>query len=185
MQAKTTLLAALALLDAAVDTDWTADGLPRLDRVAELLGDGAKVTREELAAAAPGFARGKDLPEAGPAPEEPPAPSAERTPEAVSAELGAALQASRDAAQRVVDLQNELGRMQSPDAGTPVENPIPGYLQAQRAVLAQRAEVRAALKDQAVNLGELQRSLRAPIDAAFARRTARGTQRPAFGLRRP
>lgn len=50
-----TIAEALSLLDPAVDTDWTGQGLPSVDAVAALLG--VKVTRKEIEEAAPGFKR--------------------------------------------------------------------------------------------------------------------------------
>ena len=47
---------ALELLDPANDEHWTADGLPRVDVVAELLGD-SNVKRSDITDAAPNFTR--------------------------------------------------------------------------------------------------------------------------------
>lgn len=50
------ILAALRQLDPSNDNHWTAEGSPRLDTV-KLLAGGAAVSRDQLAAAAPGYSR--------------------------------------------------------------------------------------------------------------------------------
>ena len=53
---KEVILAALAKLDPAVDSHWTADGLVNLNSFKFIAG-GVSVTREQLEEAAPGFTR--------------------------------------------------------------------------------------------------------------------------------
>lgn len=55
---------------------------------------------------------------------------------------------------------------------------IQGYLARQRQVLVERGERLALLKESGINLKELSRNLRSPLDSAMTRRTERGTQRP-------
>lgn len=59
-----------------------------------------------------------------------------------------------------------------------VGDAIQGYLARQRQNLEERAERMRAIKESGVNLGELTRNLKAPIDSAMSRKTSRGTQRP-------
>lgn len=55
---------------------------------------------------------------------------------------------------------------------------IQGYLASQRKALEQRAARQQLIKESGLNLRELATNLKAPIDAAMARKTSRGTQRP-------
>lgn len=55
---------------------------------------------------------------------------------------------------------------------------IQGYLAQQRNILSHRATRMKALKESGINLADLTRGLRAPIDTAMRRNTARGTKRP-------
>ncbi len=88
---------ALKQLDPKVDTDWTADGLPRLERVRALTGD-ATLKRDDITRADPEFSRqkanqsgdgaqasnsGEAVP--APAPTSPPASSPTPSPESPSA----------------------------------------------------------------------------------------------------
>lgn len=59
-----------------------------------------------------------------------------------------------------------------------VGDAIQGYLAQQRRNLEERAQRMRAIKESGVNLGELTRNLKSPIDSAMSRKTARGTQRP-------
>lgn len=59
-----------------------------------------------------------------------------------------------------------------------VGDAIQGYLARQRKNLEERAERMRAISQSGVNLGELARKLKAPIDSAMSRKTSRGTQRP-------
>ena len=64
------------------------------------------------------------------------------------------------------------------DSHTSNQQAISSYLESQKAALNDRARRKALIKDSGVDLKELTRNLKAPIDAAMARRTGRGTQRP-------
>jgi len=79
---KEVILAALAKLDPAVDSHWTADGLVNLNSFKFIAG-GVSVTREQLEEAAPGFTRTN--PVVGEA-EAPPSSSTAGTAEGASAE---------------------------------------------------------------------------------------------------
>lgn len=72
------------------------------------------------------------------------------------------------AAQAIEDQMREaLEAMRPPESPGDV---IQGYLAAQRKVLEHRAEVKLALKDSGLNLQQLAKTLRAPIDAVRARK---------------
>lgn len=63
----------------------------------------------------------------------------------------------------------------------PVEttgNAIQGYLRRQRRLLEERGERMKLIKESGVNLKDLTRGLKAPIDSAMSRKNSRGTQRP-------
>lgn len=55
---------------------------------------------------------------------------------------------------------------------------IQGYLESQKRILEERAAKKELLKESGINLKELSQGLRAPIDAAMARKDGRGAQRP-------
>ena len=178
------ILEALKQLDANNDDHWTTDGHPRLDAVKELMG-GTAVSREEVTKAAPAFSRSNlELPNtepqradgttqpAGTAPEE-------AADEELTVELGKAIEAARKAQERVNDLQNRIGRKaQKAAEPSSKENPIRQYLERQQAALAERKSVLDALNESGLKLGEIQKTLKAPIDAAMARDKNRG--RPTF-----
>lgn len=60
-------------------------------------------------------------------------------------------------------------------------NAIQGYLAAQTKILEARGEKKLLLKESGLDLKELARDLKSPLDAAMARKTGRGTQRPTRG----
>lgn len=60
-------------------------------------------------------------------------------------------------------------------------NAIQGYLASQTKILEARGEKKLLLKESGLDLKELARGLRSPLDSAMARKTGRGTQRPTRG----
>ena len=174
------IIEALKQLDANNDDHWTTDGHPRLDAVKELMG-GTAVSREEVTKAAPAFSRSNlELPNTEPQRADgTPRPETEATEEVTDEELGKAIEAARKAQERVNDLQNRIGRkaQKAADPGSK-ENPIRQYLERQQAALAERKSVLDALNESGLKLGEIQKTLKAPIDAAMARDKNRG--RPTF-----
>lgn len=59
-----------------------------------------------------------------------------------------------------------------------VSHTIMAYLESQKNILNERAQRNAALKASGLDLKALARGMRSPLDAAMARKTDRGTQRP-------
>lgn len=88
MTLKTDIIAALGKLDHASDADWTADGLPDLNAVAQHVG--RPVTRQQVSNASPSFARDVKDVEPGeadlPEDEAPPSEEAAEQPEEPVAE---------------------------------------------------------------------------------------------------
>lgn len=74
--------------------------------------------------------------------------------------------------------EDRLRDMLQVDSRTSNQEAISSYLESQKAALNDRARRKALIKESGVDLKELTRNLKAPIDAAMARRTGRGTQRP-------
>lgn len=54
---KTIVIEALSKLDPGTDEHWTADGQPKVDVVANFIGEGGAVTRKDIIEAAPEFVR--------------------------------------------------------------------------------------------------------------------------------
>lgn len=165
---------ALARLDPATDDHWTTDGLPRLDVLRTFLG--ADASRADVTKAAPEFSRANlALPEA-PAAQEAVQESLEEVPlEELQEALSAAVAAREKAALDIVRIQDAIGAAaQKAEAEGTVENPIQAYLAAQNAIAQRRADAREILRENGVNLGELQRSLQSPLDSAMARNKSRG-----------
>ncbi len=78
--------------------------------------------------------------------------------------------------QKEDDLRAKLEAVRPVKDDTP--NAIQEYLASQRRQLEERAAKKQLLKESGLDLKELQRGLRSPLDAAMARKTQRGTQRP-------
>lgn len=94
--------------------------------------------------------------------------------------LNDALAEQDAAARRVHDVQNEVGRLEGllENLSKTIENPIMAYLAQQQKNLEDRADRMKAIKESGLDLTGLQRSLKAPIDAAMARKNGRGGIRP-------
>jgi len=97
--------------------------------------------------------------------------------------LNDAMAEQQAAAERVHNAQNEVGRLEGllENLSKTTENPIMAYLAQQQKNLEDRADRMKAIKDSGLDLSGLQRSLKAPIDAAMARKTGRGGARPTRG----
>lgn len=207
------IVEALLKLDVKNDNHWTADGLPRLDTVKMLASD-QTLTRDSVAAAAPGFSRTtatgytassaeQQAPQAAQATESDQraddldAGQAEQPKMEGSAGLAtddiAALEAalaeqeelvSKIRAHKVeVDKAFEEARAEEDELRVKLEearpqrstgNDIQDYLAAQRKNLEARAARQQMIRESGINLKELASNLKAPIDAARARRDTRG-----------
>lgn len=192
------ILSALAKLDFNNDQHWTGDGLPRLETVRFMASD-QSLTREMLNAAAPGFSRAAAAGNAQPAttpPPPPPAPPVAGNSGATATEqvavaggseaewleaeiqnaetaLSAAIQAAADAKVAVTDCQNALAQLEARKRHLPTvanENPITGYLASQVRVLEERAARMKVLDESGINLKDLARDLKSPLDAAISNR---------------
>lgn len=224
---------ALLKLDVKNDNHWTADGLPRLDTVKMLASDQA-LTRDSVAAAAPGFSRATATGYTAPRAEQqapqaqgqggnggqqqsaaPAAPQASQATESdqrsddldagqaeqlkmegsagVATDDIAALEealaeqeelVSKIRAHKVeVDKAFEEARAKEDELRVKLEearpqrstgNDIQDYLAAQRKNLEARAARQQMIRESGINLKELASNLKAPIDAARARRNTRG-----------
>lgn len=224
------IVEALLKLDVKNDNHWTADGLPRLDTVKMLASDQA-LTRDSVAAAAPGFSRTTATGYTAPSAEQQ-APQAQGQGGSGEQQQSAAPQASQatESDQRADDLdagQAEQPKMEG-SAGVATDdiaaleaalaeqeelvskirahkvevdkafeearakedelrvkleearpqrntgNDIQDYLAAQRKNLEARAARQQMIRESGINLKELASNLKAPIDAARARRNTRG-----------
>jgi hypothetical protein len=179
---------ALASLDTQDDALWTADGAPKVDVVAKLVGN-ADLKRKDITDAAPNFSRTNPDTESETKPEQ---PSDDEPLEFESdveqakllvEEKKAALEEARGPlkdAQTAFDIaQLEYDEaLQILETVTPPENnqkTIMDYLASQNAARVKRAEDQAKLRD---SLGDLAPDTRATIDKAFTRRNKRGLNRP-------
>lgn len=248
------ILAALKALDVKDDTNWTADGQPRLDTVRMLASDPV-ITREMINEVAPGFTRDNAIdyvvpapgveqgappppagtaadiatappptgpqpssaPSAPPVQSEPqagpeqnnPLPSANAAPPAPEAEqakvgtgAGSAENAEPSLDEQIKEAAKEVERlgairnqavkdhdvaMRKHDALIDLQNKhgvesntqsIQNYLASQQRKLEERAARSAILKDSGINLKQLARDLKSPLDSAMGRRNTRGTTRP-------
>lgn len=91
---------------------------------------------------------------------------------AAKAKFDAEFVSTRDEIDRLtVQLESLAGKETAQDA-------IRGYLASQQALSAERAARIQAIRASGVDLRELTRGLKAPIDSAMSRKTSRGTQRP-------
>lgn len=227
------IVEALLKLDVKNDNHWTADGLPRLDTVKMLASDQA-LTRDSVAAAAPGFSRITATGYTAPSGEQqasqaqgqggngeqrqsaaPAAPQASQATEsdqrADDLDAGQAEQSKMEGSAGVasddiaaleealaeqeelvskirahkaeVDKAFEEARAKEDELRVKLEearpqrstsNDIQDYLAAQRKNLEARAARQQMIRESGINLKELASNLKAPIDAARARRTTRG-----------
>lgn len=227
------IVEALLKLDVKNDNHWTADGLPRLDTVKMLASDQA-LTRDSVAAAAPGFSRitatGYTAPSAeqqapqaqgqggngeqqSAAPQTAPqtAPQASQAtesdqraddldagqaeqpkmegPAGVATDDIAALAEQEELVSKIrahkveTDKAFEEARAKEDELRVKLEearpqrstgNDIQDYLAAQRKNLEARAARQQMIRESGINLKELASNLKAPIDAARARRNTRG-----------
>lgn len=187
------ILEALAKLDVANDAHWTEDSLPRLESVRFFAGDQA-LDRAAVTAAAPSFNRATPvIPVAVLGGGSGSDPISQVKPEVTQASFAEALanarasvlatrEAKRQAdqnyakANEALDVLVAQGERDGPH--DPLHEQLRGYFGSQRQLLADRADKIKALRGfGAENLKELLRT-KAPIDAAMARKTARGVQRP-------
>lgn len=185
---------ALAQLDPANDEQWTADGLPKVDAVADLVGN-AELKRADITAAAPDFNReaataakaasesaGGEEPKA----EEAPAESYYDRCVAKCIELNQelnevgkqldVLNAKRRELEILIHrVSSEADQYRPRDAG---QQNITDYLARQKQITREKAEKRQMLVDSGA--AELLKGLgKAPIDEAMnKRKPARGSQRP-------
>lgn len=227
------IVEALLKLDVKNDNHWTADGLPRLDTVKMLASD-QSLTRDSVAAAAPGFSRATATGYTAPSAEQqapqaqgqggnggqqqsaaPAAPQASQATESDQQsddlDAGQAEQPSMEGAAGVatdditaleealaeqeelvtkirahkveVDKAFEEARAKEDELRVKLEearpqrstgNDIQDYLAAQRKNLEARAARQQMIRESGINLKELASNLKAPIDAARARRNTRG-----------
>jgi len=183
---------ALTALDPTNDEHWTNDGSPRMDAVERLVGT-KSITRRDVVDAAPMFNRTNPVvpdhePQPAPAAEPEAAPQADPL-RAKKAELEAELAAQQaqweDMRKRLANTQRELDNVileltagQSKQSSKENTHAIRDYLDTQAAIRRAKSD---RLRDVKAQLsGDFAHGLtvKAPIDAAMARRTARGTQRP-------
>lgn len=227
------IVEALLKLDVANDNHWTADGLPRLDTVKMLASDQA-LTRDSVAAAAPGFSRATATGYTAPRAEQQApqaqgqggdggqqqsaAPAASQASQATESDqraddldagqaeqpslegsagvatddltaLEAALAEQEELVSKIrahkveVDKAFEEARAKEDELRVKLEearpqrstgNDIQDYLAAQRKNLEARAARQQMIRESGINLKELASNLKAPIDAARARRNTRG-----------
>lgn len=227
------IVEALLKLDVKNDNHWTADGLPRLDTVKMLASDQA-LTRDSVAAAAPGFSRTTATGYTAPSAEQQApqaqgqggsseqqqseAPAAPQTSQATESDqrvdgldagqaeqpkmegsagvatddiaaLEAALAEQEELVSKIrahkveVDKAFEEARAKEDELRVNLEearpqrstgNDIQDYLAAQRKNLEARAARQQMIRESGINLKELASNLKAPIDAARARRNTRG-----------
>ena len=100
---KEKIIEALRKLDVANDSHWTADGLPRLDKMEELLGE--NVSRADVNGALTGFKKGEDI-DALVKSEEPPVET-KAGDSVVSEDAGEAEEALEEARVALVDARAE------------------------------------------------------------------------------
>ena len=87
------------------------------------------------------------------------------------------------AKQELSDAQNELARLEALLKDDPVSggNPITAYLRQQQKNLEERGARKALIKESGLDLKQLAKDLKSPLDAAMERKNSRGAQRPARG----
>ena len=187
--------AALDELDDELDHHWTADGLPRVEVVSELVG--RTVTRSEITIEAPLYTReNRTIDKEAPIEELPEEdkellsdqnPVQEEPVEIVEEEsLETQLESLNGLIEHFTDIRDQYNRElsqleQKRDAVIlEIDKTVPknantasiqDYLAAQRDVLAQRGAVQARIRDSGVDLAALQKAVApAPIDAIRKRR---------------
>lgn len=88
--------------------------------------------------------------------------------------------ALQKAQQAIVDAQNEVGRIEDEIAklSKTADNPITSYLARQREVLAERGARKDLIKESGIDLKQLAKDLKSPLDSAMSRKNTRGAMRP-------
>lgn len=87
--------------------------------------------------------------------------------------LQLAKQELSDAQNKVADLEAQLK-----DTSVGAANPITEYLKSQQRVLEERGAKRQLIRESGLNLKELAKQLKSPLDSAMERKTGRGGGRP-------
>lgn len=84
------------------------------------------------------------------------------------------------AKQELVDAQNEVARLEAQltEASPNNANTIMDYLQRQQKNLEERGARKQLIKDSGLDLKQLAKDLKSPLDAAMERKNTRGAQRP-------
>lgn len=79
---------------------------------------------------------------------------------------------------REQELANKIDLLKRESGVNPNANAIQMYLAQQQKTLAERGARKALIKESGIDLAELTKGLKSPLDAAMARKTGRGGQRP-------
>lgn len=89
------------------------------------------------------------------------------------------------AKQELEDAQNAIAELEAQLKETPKasSNPIQEYLARQRKNLEERAARKELIRNSGLDLSQLAKDLKSPLDAAMERRRDRGSARPVRGLR--
>lgn len=95
--------------------------------------------------------------------------------EQIRVHLNEVLRSFEQARAREDSLREKLDALRPKDDDT---NAIQAYLASQRRQLEDRAARKKLIRESGLDLKELARDLKAPIDAAMARKTGRGSRRP-------
>lgn len=130
-------------------------------------------------------------------PQQPEQPAVEQPASAASDEIEALEEALAAQSEKVEELRQLKSKLEAEfqterqkeddlraklEAKRPVKddtsNAIQEYLASQQRQLEERAAKKQMLKESGIDLKELQRGLRSPLDAAMSRKNTRGTQRP-------
>lgn len=84
------------------------------------------------------------------------------------------------AKQELTDAQNKVAELEAQLKETAVgaANPITEYLKSQQRVLEERAKKRQLIRESGLNLSQLAKELKSPLDSAMERKTSRGGRRP-------
>src|SRR5690606_33187971 len=87
------------------------------------------------------------------------------------------------AKQELEDAQNAIAELEAQLKETPKasSNPIQEYLARQRKNLEERAARKELIRNSGLDLGQLAKDLKSPLDAAMERRRDRGSARPVRG----
>lgn len=91
-------------------------------------------------------------------------------------QLSDAMERLHLAKQEVADAQNALAELEAAlqESAPANSNPIAAYLQSQRKKLEERAARKELIRESGIDLGELAKNLKSPLDAAMERRRGRG-----------